>query len=185
MPYLFLSFSRNPSSGSHAERMYPFLKNVAKSDLESLAARIFTERFLPKIDAAVMDRIAAIKQSGERVIIASSSFRIILEPLAQHLGIATMITNELEFADGFTTGRVSGEPAFGEGKKNRVLEYLGSIAVDPADCAFYSDSHRDLPLLRAVGRAVAVNPDRRLLRFARAADWEIFTTVCKPQGAMA
>ena len=31
-----------------------------------------------------------------------------------------------------------------------------------AEATFYSDSANDLPLLRAVGRAVAVDPDPRL-----------------------
>ena len=37
----------------------------------------------------------------------------------------------------------------------------------------YADSHTDLPLLRAVGNPVAVNPDVALFRVARKNRWPI------------
>ena len=52
-------------------------------------------------------------------------------------------------------------------KKKRVLEYAVNRGIALSDCSFYSDSIYDLPLLEAVGRAVAVNPDFRLRRLAR------------------
>jgi phosphoserine phosphatase len=58
-------------------------------------------------------------------------------------------------------------------KRNAVLAWLERTGADPRDCSFYSDSAYDLPLLEAVGRPVAVNPDRRLRRIARARGWEI------------
>jgi phosphoserine phosphatase len=38
---------------------------------------------------------------------------------------------------------------------------------------FYSDSYDDVPLLERVGTAIAVNPDARLRRKARASGWAI------------
>jgi phosphoserine phosphatase len=38
----------------------------------------------------------------------------------------------------------------------------------------YSDSQNDLPMLTAVGHPVAVNPDKILTRYAKAADWPIY-----------
>jgi HAD superfamily hydrolase (TIGR01490 family) len=176
IPSLFLQYTARGSTGRHVERAYPFLKDVAKTDLERLALSIFHDRLLPRIDEDVIRRIRTIQSSGGRVIIASSSFGTILQPLAGHLGIDEIVASELEFRDGKTTGRVEGEPAFGEGKRSRVLAYLRTINAAPADCAFYTDSHRDLPLLREVGEAVTVNPGARLRRFARAAGWEILDT---------
>ncbi len=86
------------------------------------------------------------------------------------------MASELEFIDGMATGRLAGEPAFGEGKRSRVLAYLRGIGAEPGECAFYSDSHRDLPLLREVGEAVVVNPGGRLRRLARDSGWEIIAT---------
>ena len=45
--------------------------------------------------------------------------------------------------------------------------------LDLAQCAAYSDSINDLPLLSLVGRPVAVNPDSALRGEARQRGWEI------------
>jgi HAD superfamily hydrolase (TIGR01490 family) len=175
-PLLFLRYGFKASSPMADDRAYPFLKGVPRGELEALAAAIFEDILRPKIDVTVTRRIATILRSGEKAIIASSSFGTIIEPLAAHLGISDVVASELEFREGASTGRVAGEPAFGEGKRSRVLAYLRTIGAEPGECAFYSDSHRDLPLLREVGEAVAVNPDARLRRVAREQGWEILMT---------
>jgi len=176
MPLLFLRYAFAPGGVKADGTSYPFLRGVAKSDLEALARSIFEESLLPRIHASVVERIASLRRGGGELLIASSSFGTILEPLAEHLGIADIVASELEFRDGRATGRLSGEPAFGQGKRRRVLAYLETRGIDPADCSFYSDGWRDLPLLQAVGEAVAVNPGRALRRHARGAGWEILTT---------
>ena len=45
--------------------------------------------------------------------------------------------------------------------------------IDLAASWAYSDSESDLPMLRAVGHPVAVNPDAALARVAREEGWEI------------
>jgi HAD superfamily hydrolase (TIGR01490 family) len=175
-PLLFLRYGLEGSSGRSDHKAYPFLKGVRRTELEALAAEIFDEVFRLKIDRVIARRIEAALDRGGKAVIASSSFGTIIEPLARHLGISDIVASELEFRDGVSTGRVSGEPAFGQGKRSRVLAYLRTIGVEPGECAFYSDSHRDLPLLREVGEAVAVNPDARLRRVARERGWEVLAT---------
>jgi hypothetical protein len=45
--------------------------------------------------------------------------------------------------------------------------------IDLADSWAYSDSVTDVPMLEAVGHPVVVNPDRGLLKVARAREWEV------------
>ena len=45
--------------------------------------------------------------------------------------------------------------------------------IDLAASYAYSDSESDLPMLRAVGHPVAVNPDAELARVAREEGWEV------------
>jgi phosphoserine phosphatase len=40
---------------------------------------------------------------------------------------------------------------------------------------FYSDSHNDLPLLRMVGEAVAVDPDPQLFEAAKKSSWNVLS----------
>ena len=45
--------------------------------------------------------------------------------------------------------------------------------LDLSRCTAYSDSSNDVPMLSAVGHAVAVNPDTSLRETARANGWEV------------
>lgn len=176
LPALFVRYRLAGPGREESPRAYPFLQGVPKARLERLAEEVFTARILPRIDEAVVARLDQASREGSLVMIASSSFGTILGPLARHLGVTEVVASELGFEGGLSTGRVEGEPAFSEGKRSRILAYLRARGVEPAECAFYSDSWHDLPLLRAVGKAVAVNPDRILLREARKAGWEILRT---------
>jgi hypothetical protein len=45
--------------------------------------------------------------------------------------------------------------------------------IDLSQSFAYSDSESDLPMLRAVGNPVVVNPDAELTRIARAEGWRV------------
>ena len=62
-----------------------------------------------------------------------------------------------------------------EGKVTRLAAWLAARArtLDDFDSVAYSDSANDLPLLRAVNRAVAVDPDPRLEAVARESGWAV------------
>ena len=61
----------------------------------------------------------------------------------------------------------------GEAKAAAVRALAAERGIDLVASIAYSDGHTDLPLLEAVGRAVAVNPDRRLRRTAAARGWPV------------
>ncbi|MBN2050780.1 MAG: HAD-IB family hydrolase, partial [Spirochaetales bacterium] len=71
------------------------------------------------------------------------------------------------------TGRFEGKLHFGENKKKEALSFLRERGITPEECAFYSDSIHDRPLLEAVGTPVAVNPDIRLKELACQRGWRI------------
>ncbi len=60
----------------------------------------------------------------------------------------------------------------GEDKARHVRELADRLGVSLEDCTAYSDSELDLPFLHAVGKAVTVNPDRRLKQVADRLSWE-------------
>jgi phosphoserine phosphatase len=75
--------------------------------------------------------------------------------------------------DGAFTGRLAGPFVYGEGKVEAIKAYAAEHDIDLASSYAYSDSASDLPMLRAVGNAVVVNPDRALLEVAKAEGWEV------------
>ena len=74
--------------------------------------------------------------------------------------------------DGHYTGRLAGPFTYREGKAEALRLLAEREGIDLAASYAYSDSESDLPMLRAVGHPVAVNPDAELERVARAEEWE-------------
>jgi phosphoserine phosphatase len=75
--------------------------------------------------------------------------------------------------NGRYTGRPEGVFTYREGKAEAMRELAAGEGLDLAASYAYSDSESDLPMLRAVGHPVAVNPDAELLRVAREQGWEV------------
>ena len=74
----------------------------------------------------------------------------------------------------FILERFSGTPALGEGKLIKVREWMLNNNLDDfKNATFYSDSMNDFPLLLAVNKAVAVNPDNKLREECEKRSWEI------------
>src|SRR5205814_7381776 len=78
-----------------------------------------------------------------------------------------------EVVDGRYTGRPGGPFTYREGKAQVMRELAEREGIDLAVSFAYSDSESDLPMLRAVGHPVVVNPDADLRRIAMAERWEI------------
>ena len=78
-----------------------------------------------------------------------------------------------EIKDGVYTGRPAGPFTYREGKAQAIRELAAEQGIDLAESYAYSDSESDLPMLRAVGHPVVVNPDSELERVARDEGWQI------------
>ena len=72
-----------------------------------------------------------------------------------------------------TPARPSGLFVYRAGKAEAIEELAAREGIDLAASYAYSDSESDLPMLRAVGHPVAVNPDGELARIARQEGWEV------------
>ena len=78
-----------------------------------------------------------------------------------------------EVVDGVYTGKPAGLFIYGAGKARAIEELAEREGIDLSASYPYSDSESDLPMLRAVGHPVAVNPDPRLARIARQQQWQV------------
>ena len=63
---------------------------------------------------------------------------------------------------------MDGPFVYGKGKVEAMRRFADEHEIDLAASCAYSDSASDLPMLRAVGHPVVVNPDRPLARDRRA-----------------
>jgi phosphoserine phosphatase len=113
------------------------------------------------------------RHAGRATYIVSASPIEIVEPLATTLGMTAGIGTRSSVVDGVYTGELDGPFCYGPGKVEAMEILARWDGLDLAQCYAYSDSASDLPMLRAVGHPVAVNPDAALERHAAANGWPI------------
>lgn len=174
IPRLYLRYRRGRLDPAALASGSPRIAGKDRSALERAAAEAFDLYIERDLRPGALALASALQGEGERLILATSSLDIIVEPIARLIGADGILASRLEYdSGGRTTGRLSGAPVFGEEKLARARELALSSSCALSDCAFYTDSVHDLPLLLEVGRPVAVNPDRGLRREARSRGWEI------------
>lgn len=151
------------------------LRDLAPTRLTELHAKfmetVIAPMWLPRAETLLAEHRAA----GDFLLVVTSTNRFIVEPICQKLGVNDLIATEPEKVDGRYTGCIVGVPSFREGKVTRMADWLQGREWTLQDACFYSDSLNDLPLLEAVGRPVAVDPDDALRAIAGERNWEIIS----------
>jgi HAD superfamily hydrolase (TIGR01490 family) len=128
---------------------------------------------LPLLYREVLDEAYAHQDAGRRVFIVTAASQELAEVLAGVLVLDGGVGMRSEVRDGVYTGRAAGPFTYREGKAEAIRELAGREGIDLSESFAYSDSESDLPMMRAVGHPVAVNPDRALERVAREEGWRI------------
>jgi HAD superfamily hydrolase (TIGR01490 family) len=153
------------------------LAGLTEERLRELGEESFERRTRGDLFLEMEDLLEELRRQGREVVLASTSFRFLLEPLARHLGATGLVCSELEISRGVATGEIAGDPCYAEEKARRTAEYCKARGLSLDRAAFYTDSHHDLPLLTRVAAPVAVHPDLRLRIKARREEWPILRPV--------
>jgi HAD superfamily hydrolase (TIGR01490 family) len=129
---------------------------------------------LPRVFPQMLEEVYAHQDAGRPTFIVSAAGNGVVEQLAHVLGMDGGIGTKYETdASGCFTGRLDGPFVYGEGKVTAMEEFADRHGIELPDSYAYSDSLSDLPMLRAVGNPVAVNPDPPLAEIARAEGWQV------------
>jgi phosphoserine phosphatase len=112
------------------------------------------------------------QQCGHYTVILSSSPDFLIKPIADKLRVdawestSYAVDKDHRFCD---ISRLM------QGADKAVIleEIRQQHGVAPQNVIAYSDSHLDLPFLQAAGRAVAVNPNRKLKAACRLHGWKV------------
>ena len=128
---------------------------------------------LPRVYPQMLDEVYAHQDAGRATFIVSAAGNGVVESLAQVLGMDGGIGTRYEVdAEGNFTGRFDGPFVYGPGKVEAMEAFAAEHGIDLAASYAYSDSLSDLPMLRAVGHPVVVNPDPPLAEIAREEGWQ-------------
>jgi HAD superfamily hydrolase (TIGR01490 family) len=156
-----------------ADRALRAFTGIREDDHAEDVAACYRARVQPRIAPDGRDAVAHHHARGDRLAIVTAASTQAAAPLARELGIAHVIASELAVDHGRLTGKLARPLCYGAGKLTRCRAFAAEHGASLADATFYTDSISDLPLLEAVGRPVAVNPDRRLRRLAVQRGWPV------------
>jgi HAD superfamily hydrolase (TIGR01490 family) len=154
------------------ERVGEMIAGVRVRDLERLSPRVLSG-VLPRLYPQMLERAYAHQDEGLSVYILTAASQEMADLLARVLAFDGGIGTRSEIVDGRYTGRPAGPFNYREGKVLSMQEVASRDGVNLASSYAYSDSESDVPMLRAVGHAVVVNPDAALRRIAVEDGWEI------------
>jgi HAD superfamily hydrolase (TIGR01490 family) len=153
-------------------RVGEMIAGVPVRDLERLAPRVLAG-VLPRLYPQMLERAYRHQEEGRRVYIVTAALQEMADLLAHVLAFDGGLGSRLEVVEGRYTGRSSGPFNYREGKVRSMRELAAREDIDLASSYAYSDSESDLPMLRAVGNPVVVNPDPDLRRVAACEGWEV------------
>jgi HAD superfamily hydrolase (TIGR01490 family) len=154
------------------DRLGEFLEGRRVKELERLGPQVLAG-VLPRLYERMLQTAYAHQDEGRPVYIVTAATQDMADILAEVLGFDGAAGSKLEKRDGLYTGKFVGPFCYGEGKPVRMREIAERDGIDLAASWAYSDSASDLPMLRAVGQAVVVNPDEELARVAKQEGWDI------------
>jgi len=150
-----------------------FVKGWPVEKLEALCEEIFDELMAERIWSGTHALAQLHLAAGQRVWLVTAAPIELGRVIANRLGLTGALGTVAEISNGKYTGRLVGDLLHGPAKAAAIHELAEVHGLDLAACTAYSDSINDIPMLSTVGHAVAVNPDGRLRREARARGWEV------------
>jgi HAD superfamily hydrolase (TIGR01490 family) len=154
------------------KRVGEMIADVPVRDLQRLSPRVLAG-VLPRLYPQMLERAYAHQDAGRLVYIVTAASQEMADLLAHVLAFDGGLGSRSEIVAGRYTGRAAGPFNYREGKVLSMRELAERERIDLAASYAYSDSESDLPMLRAVGHPVVVNPDQDLRRIATTEGWEI------------
>jgi HAD superfamily hydrolase (TIGR01490 family) len=164
--------SNDADTDALRQRILDALAGQRVIDLQRLGPDVLAG-ILPLLYRDVLREAYAHQDAGRRAYIVTAASQELAEVLAHVLVLDGGLGMRAEVRDGVYTGRPSGPFTYREGKAEAIRELAVREGIDLSESYAYSDSESDLPMLRAVGHPVVVNPDAALEKVARVEGWRI------------
>ena len=82
------------------------LRGVSRDRLDLLGEEYFKYKLQPHIKAVGLRKLRYLLTSGKEVVLVSQGLDHVVRPIANYLGVRSILANRLEFRDGIATGRL-------------------------------------------------------------------------------
>ncbi len=151
---------------------FRLFRGMTKTALDAFTKQ-FVAGFTARIRPGVFPLIHRHREQGHKPVLLTSAADVLAEKVAGLLGINHVIATALILKDGVYTGEIAEPSPWGAGKRILAERHCQSAGIDPRHCYVYTDHISDLPLMKLVGKPIAVNPDRVLRRVAQENKWKL------------
>jgi len=145
-------------------------------DLKPLVESFADKQVATNIRPGAPKAIARDKAEGRRVVLATASYRLYADAIADRLGFDDVIgTGSVIGIDERVHAKIAGENAYGEAKMRMIAGWVEKSGLKGVHghVRFYSDHVSDRPALEWADEPVAVNPHGKLRRLAEERGWAI------------
>lgn len=152
-------------------------KRFRRAEIAPLAESYADKVVARGLHSAALDQIAADREAGYRLLLATASFHLYVDAIARRLGIDDVLATQLDEPDGadHIHARLAGDNCYGDAKFARIADWLAAndITREAAHVRAYSDHVSDHPMLRFADEAVATTPSRKLKQLAPKMGWQV------------
>src|SRR5947209_16900671 len=153
-----LQGSSDATTHALRDRISASLKHTRVRDLQRLGPDVLA-RILPRIYPRMLALAYEHQDAGRRVYIFTAASQELAEMLAHVLTFDGGVGSQFsKTEDGCYTGEPTGLFIYGAAKARAIKRLADQEGIDLSESYAYSDSASDLPMLRAVGHPVVVNP---------------------------
>ena len=145
-------------------------------DLKPLVKSFADRQIAGNVRPGAPKAIARDKSEGRRVVLATASYRLYADAIAERLGFDDVIgTGSVIGLDDRVHAKIAGENCYGPAKMRMIADWVDASGLKGVHghVRFYSDHASDAPAFEWADEPVAVNPHAKLRRLAKQRGWAI------------
>jgi len=149
---------------------------VHSRDLQPLVESFADRQLAGNLRPGARLAIARDKAQGRRLVLATASYRLYADAIADRLGFDDVIgTGSIIGLDERVHAKIAGENCYGPAKLRMISDWVEASGLKGAHghIRFYSDHVSDQPAFEWSDEPVAVNPHGKLRRLAEQRGWAI------------
>lgn len=150
--------------------------SIAATHVDTLTAAFADHVVATGVLDAARRHIAADRDAGYRLVMATASYAFYARAIAERLGFDAVIATESEHDPaGALTPKIAGENVYGAAKLRAVEAWMAREGLARGECRvrFYSDHVSDAPVMEWADEPFAVNAHGPLKALARRRGWPV------------
>ena len=151
-------------------------RSIHPRDLKPLVDSFADAQLATNIRPGARKAIARDKAGGRRVVLATASYRLYADTIAERLGFDDVIgTGSVIGLDDRVRAKIAGENCYGPAKIRMIADWVEQSGLKGVHghVRFYSDHASDAPAFEWADEPVAVNPHGKLRRLAEDRGWRV------------